>query len=350
MRRTGLLFLCLGLAFFLISCTHSSSDDADLVQVKPMPDAAATNPLNETSANDTTSQLEVSSDAEVQADATVEIETETTGEISRQFMTPSTVPSPGERVSSTLLTLQPTSVLPQTMPVGSTEIVESWSLQDLGHISESVFTEINSGRQDASLEPLAWDVDLETQAKSVMESLYSQQTLESLDSLQFTDGYLIFFSSDIQLGETELINRFIELLNSDNSLRAGLFDDRFTRIGISSGLSHRPETEPSYVYLCHINPAAESQTTVVPPETEYTSAEESANDTDPTSSSDPSASTPAESEPKNGVVNEAPMTNETGTIASRPSGTSSGEESSSATTHAVASILELTEDETKGIL
>ena len=303
-RRESLLVLFLGLSLFLIGCVHQPTEEAASSEVNAMPgleapagegqdlsdDVPADESLETVEENSTEEAPDESSD-----EPSAVTEDAEQAEVSRQFLRPASTVLPTNQAAR-----QPEGVAPSPGPIVSTPIMEVSTsseplpLQNLSSISETVYAEINVGRQGASLEPLAWDSDLEVESQDAIESVYEGLAVDDLDSLRNTDGYLIHFSSDIQLGETEMIYRFNELLENDNSLRAGLFDDRFTRVGIASGLSIRPEATPSYVYICHINPSSEPLTAVTT--TEPVEEPSGSDETTPPTTGESGTTNPAETE------------------------------------------------------
>lgn len=292
-QRASLLILYLGLTLFLIGCTRTPAEEASS-DARAMPNAVDSMILGDLPDDGSVDDGSAREDATATSGATAASESTKTSEvteaateflrnptnsvdrvqltpsvdISKPIREPSTVRRDAQQASPEAQRVDPTNTKPQTVQVEAEvdESGEPWIMQNLSYISETVFSEINTGRQDASLAPLVWDYDLEIHSKKTLDDLYSLQPYDSLDAIHNTEGYLIAFGTNIQLGETEMINRFHLLLDSNNSLRAGLFDDRFTRVGVASGLSIRPEEDPSYIYLCHISPSGEPLATIVPPE------------------------------------------------------------------------------------
>lgn len=266
-RRGSLLFLYLGLGLFLIGCTRSPSENLISSEPKRLSNKEPSIISGEEIVSGEESPEETTTEAPIETS-----DPEDVTKISRSFLSPKTTgsstrtPQPITQSKNPDVTLTPSVAAP--VPAETPQSPEPWILQRLSYVSETLYGEINTGRQGASLEPLAWDSELEVDSINTIESVYSSLAYDALETIHNNDGYLIYFSSEIQLGETEMANRFNELLDSNNSLRAGLFDDRFTRVGIASGISIRPETHPPYVYLCHINPAGEPLTTVTPSEPE----------------------------------------------------------------------------------
>lgn len=171
--------------------------------------------------------------------------------------------------------------------IDRTSIAESWHVENLTAIREIFYSEINQSRLAASLETLERDLELEDQASVLLNEDLCYRDSAELAAYPDRDTYLLYFTSEVQLSEPEVVEAFANELQKDSSLRASLFDMRLTRFGVASCLSIRPNEDNPYVYLCLIVPASEPIETIVPPTTETTPEPTTEPTSEPTTTPEP---------------------------------------------------------------